>query len=46
LTSAVEEDNKAAADFVREKAGKVDVIIANAGESFRIGDYEHETDLI
>jgi NAD(P)-dependent dehydrogenase (short-subunit alcohol dehydrogenase family) len=31
VTSADEEDNKAAAAFVREKAGKVDVVIANAG---------------
>ncbi len=27
------EDNKAAAQFVKEKAGKVDVVLANAGAS-------------
>jgi NAD(P)-dependent dehydrogenase (short-subunit alcohol dehydrogenase family) len=31
LTSADEEDNKAAAAFVSEKSGKIDVIIAKAG---------------
>ena len=32
ITSASQEDNSAAAEYVRSKEGKVDVIIANAGE--------------
>lgn len=32
ITSASQEDNTAAAEYVRSKEGKVDVIIANAGE--------------
>lgn len=31
ISSADEEDNKAAAAYVKERVGKVDVIIANAG---------------
>jgi len=34
LTSASENDNRAAAQFLQEKIGKVDVVIACAGKSF------------
>lgn len=34
LTSASEDDNRAAAQFLQEKIGKVDVVIACAGKSF------------
>lgn len=33
LTSGDKEDNEAAAKFIEEKAGQLDVIIANAGKS-------------
>jgi norsolorinic acid ketoreductase len=32
LTSSSYEDNRAAAEIVKSKVGKVDVVIANAGE--------------
>lgn len=34
INSADEVDNAAAAEFVKNEVGKVDVVIANAGQSF------------
>lgn len=46
MTSAHEADNFAAARVVEENVGKVDVIIANAGENLRLRIFTHHARIV